>query len=235
MQLLVSFSFQRKTVWHKLPLERWSYQWLSCVRLYLMDCNTQASLSILKGNKIYAPTQQWRNICFYSLWPHCILPFNICQFVKKKKILPIYFASHSLYFSWNHLLWHVHLQILYFFLLKTGYVLAIFFSWALLLFNQFVRIYIFVKIYIFLYIYNTIQKMWKVCLSFHNVCGKCFGLYFKLCVIGTEASLVQTELLTGGKHHSGRGAWRIGLKKTFQTVYGKGQDQANRSPETRYG
>ena len=46
----------------------------------------------------------------------------------------------------------------------------------------------FAKIYIFLYIYNTIQKKnVKGTPFFDNECGKCFGLYFKLCVIGTEA------------------------------------------------
>lgn len=90
----------------------------------------------------------------------------------------------------------------------------------------------FARIYIFLYIYNTIQKKnseRSAFFFFHNMCGKCFELYFKLRVIGTKPSLVQTELLTRGKHRSGGGAWREGLKKTFPTVYGKGRDQAKRS------
>ena len=97
---------------------------------------------------------------------------------------------------------------------KTGYVFAIFFSWALLLFNHFARIYIFCKnLYFLIHLqHNSEKESERSAFSFffHNVCGKCFELYFKLRVIGTKPSLVQTELLTRGKHRSGGGAWREG-------------------------
>lgn len=91
------FSFQRKTVWHKLP---WKVivSVLSCVRLCdLMDCNTQASCPSWKVIRFTFPPAVKKYMLLQSLTTLHIAFYylSIC----KEKILPIYFASHSLYFS----------------------------------------------------------------------------------------------------------------------------------------
>ena len=91
MQLLVSFSFQRKTVWHKLPPGKVI---VSVAQL----CPTLRPHGLQHSRP---PCPSWKVIRFtfppavkkYMLLQslttlHIAFYFNICQFVKKKKYCP---------------------------------------------------------------------------------------------------------------------------------------------------